>query len=142
MIDGKPSTKARLCANFYQDLRTDSPTCSNSLHTVLAIIASLKWDLCSIDIQTAFLQGTQIDRLVYICLPREANSLADAPRHFCLQLHHELVTLGVTPSPLDQGRLCFWFHKDELSGILICHVNAILLDVNPNFLPSVILERP
>ena len=52
MIDGKPSTKTQLCAKGYQeqpDFRMDSPTCSR-----------VKW--CSIDIRTAFLQATQIEK--------------------------------------------------------------------------------
>ena len=32
----------------------------------------------------------------------------------------------------------FWFHQDELSGILIFHVKHILFGSNPNFLPSLI----
>ena len=148
---GQTSMKARLCAKGYQeqqDFRTNSPTCPcESLCLALVIIASLKWDPCSIDTRTVFQQGTQVYRLAKICPTEEANTdkirhlnkfvygLADAARHFYLQLHHKLASLRVTPSPLDQG-LYFSFHQDELIGILICHVGDILFGGDPNFLPS------
>ena len=59
--------KARLCAcgfEEFQDFRTDSPTCKReSVRMVLSTIASNKWNLKSIDIKRAFLQGNKIDRV-------------------------------------------------------------------------------
>ena len=97
----------------------------------------------------AFLQSTQLECTIYICLPKEANTdqiwhlckciygLADAPRHFYLHLRDELLAHGVSPSQLDHG-LYFWFQHNQLCGILICHVDDILFGGNSNFLPSIV----
>jgi hypothetical protein len=61
LIDGKLSTKARLVAKGFQevqDFRTDSPTCAReSLRLMTCIVASYKWQIKSIDVEQAFLQG-------------------------------------------------------------------------------------
>lgn len=141
VIDNKPSTKARLVGKGFQefqDYRTDSPTCSReSVRLCLSITASMKWTLHSLDIKTAFLQGYAIERTVFIKPPKEANTeklwklmkcvygLADAPRQFYLRLRQELIKLGVTPSPFDNG-LFYWRVGDALHGILVCHVDDIM----------------
>ena len=64
--------KARLVARGFQDeesefIRSDSPTCSKeSLRVMLGVISSLGWKLNSMDIKTAFLQGKQFERTVYV----------------------------------------------------------------------------
>ena len=106
VINGKPSLKARLCAKGYQELkdfRTDSPTCAKeSIRLALSIAATMKWNLESIDIKAAFLQGSKIDRTIFIKPPTEAKTsklwelqkcvygFADAPRQFYLRLREEL----------------------------------------------------
>ena len=56
-----------------EDIKTDSPTCAKeSLRVSLALIASRKWKLRSIDIKSAFLQGKKIDREVHLAPPVEA----------------------------------------------------------------------
>ena len=70
--------KARLVAKGFEEryneqIPKDSPTCSReSLRTVMAITAQKKWKLNSIDIKTAFLQGEEIDREIYVLPPKEA----------------------------------------------------------------------
>jgi hypothetical protein len=69
--DGKPEMKARLVARGFeensQDLRTDSPTCSKqALRMVFLVAAAKKWELHSLDIASAFLQGGEITRNVYL----------------------------------------------------------------------------
>ena len=141
MIDGVPSTKARLCAKGFQEesnFRTDSPTCSReSIRLLCALTAAHKWKLNSIDIRAAFLQGSTIDRIVFIKPPPEANTtniwqlqkcvygLADAPRHFYLRLRDELIQLQVTPCSYDHG-LYFYYFQSKFSGILVCHVDDMM----------------
>ena len=78
MIDGVHSVKARLVAKGFQesqDFRKDSPTCSReSIRIALTTIASKHWKLQGIDIQAAFLQGNEIDRVVFLRPPPEANT--------------------------------------------------------------------
>ena len=153
MINGQPSVKARLCAKGFQeqqDFRTDSPTCSReSVRVVLAAISCKKWVLRSVDVRSAFLQGSPIDRIVFISPPPEANTsniwmlkkcvygLADAPRHFYLRLRDELAGLGITPCKLDMG-LFFWYKDSTLCGILVCFVDDILWGGTNIFKRSVI----
>ena len=56
------------------NLKTDSLTCSREgLRIVLSIIASNSWKCRSIDIKVAFLEGSQIERDVYLRPPPEAD---------------------------------------------------------------------
>ena len=78
VISGKPEIKARLCARGFEennDFHTDSPTCSREgLRLNISIIASNKWKIHSLDIKTAFLQGKNLERTVYVRPPKEANT--------------------------------------------------------------------
>ena len=70
--------KVRLVAKGFQednsDILNDSPTCSKeSMRLVLNVIASSKWLCWSIDIKSAFLQNKNIDRVVYVKPPKEAD---------------------------------------------------------------------
>ena len=148
VIDGKMSTKARLVAKGFQEIqnfRTDSPTCSReSLRLMTIIIASNQWQIQSIDVKQAFLQGRKLERSVLLRPPPEAATsklwhlrkciygLADAPREFYLRLREELVNLGLTPCSLDQG-LFMWYSDGNLGGILICHVDDLLFGGNEQF---------
>ena len=78
-VNNKQVCKARLVARGFQDrdagnVRNDSPTCSKEgLRIALAIMASNHWTCKSMDIKTAFLQGEELDWLVYLEPPKEAN---------------------------------------------------------------------
>ena len=138
MIEGKLRTKARLCARGFEEtltFRTDSPTCMReSVRIVVIIIVSHMWILHSIDYKTAFLQGKQIDRVLYLRPPCESKTtkiwklkktvygLADAPRVWFLRLKEELLKLGAKVSSYDQG-IFFWHSTNGLEGIIICFVD-------------------
>ena len=70
--------KARLVARGFEELdvselQKDSPTCaSESLRLLVAVICQRQWALHSMDIKSAFLQGTELSRDIYIKLPPEA----------------------------------------------------------------------
>ena len=79
LVDDAYVTKARLVARGFQewvdDLRTDSPTCMRETLKVLLTLSVCKgYQLNSIDIKAAFLQGKDIDRTVFLRPPREANA--------------------------------------------------------------------
>ena len=77
-IDNTLVAKGRLVAKgfeekFNEQIPKDSPTCSKeALRIVIALIAQNKWKLNSIDIKTAFLQGEEIDREIFVMPPKEA----------------------------------------------------------------------
>ena len=141
VINGKPSLKARLCAKGYhelKDFRTDSHTCAKeSISLALSMAATIKWNLESINIKAAFLQGSKIDCTIFIKSPTEAKTnklwelqkcvygVADAPQQFYLRLQEELKNLGMTTTSLDNG-IYFYHHNNDLSGILVCHVVDVL----------------
>ena len=67
--DGSVKPKARLVARGFEEqtdnIEKESPTCAKDLLRVMtSIINQNKWELRSIDIKTAFLQGEAIDRNV------------------------------------------------------------------------------
>ena len=112
-INGELNVKARLVAKRFQednsDTLSDSPTCSKeSMHLVLNIIASSKWLYWSIDIKSEFLQNKNIDTVVYIKPPKEADcqdttlwklntticGLNDTSRSWYLNVKKELIGLG------------------------------------------------
>ena len=80
VINGVMSTKARFVARGFKEkeeqiIRSDSPTClRESVRLFFSIAISCGFDIGSIDIKCAFLQGYSIDRDIFIKPPREANS--------------------------------------------------------------------
>ena len=139
---GKVVHKARFVARGFEEnnksLQTDSPTCSKeSLRLLLCIISCHSWRLHSLDVKSAFLQGANMEREVFIKPPKEANTtslwrmlrcpygLADAGRHWYLRLKDALIQAGMILSKFDQA-LFLWYLNGKLSGILICHVDDIL----------------
>ena len=77
-VNGELNVKDRLVAKGFQedncDILSDSPTCSKeSMRLVLNIVASFKWLCWSIDIKSSFLQNKNINRVVYVKPPKEAD---------------------------------------------------------------------
>ena len=153
LIDGKQSVKARLVLKGYQEddsFRTDSPACKReSVRLALAILATSKWKLRSIDFKTAFLQGKPIERVVHVKPPKEAKTsklwklnktaygLKDAPREWYLRLREKVLALGCNLSTTDYG-LFFMHQEGKLIGLLILYVDDILFGGNDRFLQEVI----
>lgn len=149
--DGSTINKARLVARGFEEdglneLEKYSPTCSReSLRVILAIIAGKFWKIHAMDIKTAFLQGEQIERDVYLKPPKEANclmklwhlkkcvyGLSDASLNWYNRVSNVLLKLGATISKLD--RAIFLWHKDsKLIGIMAIHVDDFLWSGNESF---------
>ena len=76
--EDKKVVKARLVARGFEEqnvIRSDSPTCSKeNIRLALVIMASNKWELHSIDVKSAFLQGDEIDRTVLLKPPKDVGS--------------------------------------------------------------------
>ena len=72
------SYKARLVVRGFEesnliDIRKDSTTCcKENFRLLLAIVVTNKWKVHSLDIKSAFLQGKNIDRELYLKPPSEA----------------------------------------------------------------------
>ena len=139
--NGKRIVKARLVARGFEEkihnARTDSPTCSRqSLRITFVAASTMKWELQSLDITSAFLQGNGIARDVYIRPPSEMYEegvvwklkrclygLKDAPRAWYERVEDELKRLGGIMSVFDEA-MFLWYEKgSKLEGILVCHVD-------------------
>ena len=73
-VNERKVVKARLVARGFEEdssnLRTDSPTCSRqSMRLVFLTAASNKWEIKSLDIKAAFLQGDKMERDVFLRPP-------------------------------------------------------------------------
>ena len=153
--DGQKKTKARLVAKGFQEnseVRTDSPTClKENLRLVATIAVSKDWKIKSLDIKSAFLQGKDIDREVYLVPPQEIESrpnilwklnktiygLNDASRKWYLKVKETLENLGVTMSIYDEA-LFYYKEEGKLDGLIGTHVDDFLYVGSNNFEEKVI----
>ena len=113
-----------------------------------ATIASHKWQLRSLDIKTAFLQGKQIQRNVFLLPPKEANTnnlwhlkkyvygLADVSRYWYLRVKEEFAKLNGHICPADQG-IFIWHHNNQLIGIITWFIDDIIWNGNQYFYKAV-----
>ena len=132
--------KARLVARGFEEeigesISTESPTCSKEvLRLVLALMVRLRWTCNTIDIKSAYLQGHNIKREVYLKPPPEffegkvwklkktVYGLCDAARAWYDTVKKEMLRLGMSISKFDPAM--FMFRKDgRLEGIVCIHVD-------------------
>ena len=117
--------------------KTDSPTCSRQALRLAFVVASTKlWEIHSLDITSAFLQGNVISRNVYVSPPKEFSEqgklwqlkqclyeLVDAPREWYNRVREVLVELGAKVSLYDHS-LFIWFNdRGQLIVSLVSHVD-------------------
>ena len=154
---GELKHKARLVARGFEEIpnneiSTDSPTCaSESLRLVLAIFAQNNWIPHSMDIKTAFLQGQNIERDIFIRPPKEAKcsgivwhlqkcvyGLNDASLHWYRKVKCVMAETGGKVSKLDPS-VFYWSDKTgNLTGVLTCHVDDFIWGGASDFEKTVI----
>ena len=139
MKNGENQIKARLVAKGFQEnqleIRKDSPTClKTSLRLTFCVATSNKWTVKVLDIKSAFLQGRDIEREVYVKPPVEAGKgivwklkktiygLNDASRKWYLQIKGSLEKYGAKMSIYDEA-LFFYRQGNELCGLVCLHVD-------------------
>ena len=77
MIKWKTQVKAGLVAHGFEDasrdnVRRDSPTCrTENLRMLFTLTSSWNWNINTMDIKSAFLQGKSIKRDVFLKPPKE-----------------------------------------------------------------------
>jgi hypothetical protein len=137
--------KARLVARGFEEyaenIQSDSPTIGKSAMRLLLVVAgAVGWLVKTTDIKSAFLQGREIQREIFIKPPKEENlpsnkvwklrrclyGLNDAALQFYLSVNAELKRVGCVQSPLDPS--LFYSHDKDgsLSGILVSHIDDFL----------------
>ena len=153
---GKLVLKARLVARGFEEdkaqLRTDSPTCyKESLRLLLCILASKKWKLQSIDIKSAYLQGNNISRSIFLQPPDCANSkklwklvktpygLVDAGRQWYIRVVKLFISLGAVQAKCDRA-VFIWKDPSDSGpcGVLVSHVDDFLYGGNSFFLNTIL----
>ena len=141
--------RARLTARGFQEtgeFPTDSPTVQKgSVRLILALAATNSWTLKTIDISSAFLQGDEMDRDVFVKPPKEANALdkiwrlkrclyglKDASRKWYFKVLNKLKEKGFQKSCMDKG-LFFLIKDGVLIGVVGIHVDDFLQAGTPEF---------
>ena len=132
--------RARLVARGFEEegeIDKTSPTMhKSSLRTILTVAAYKSWCLETTDIKSAFLQGADMERTVYVKPPKEAKvpkgkiwllnkclyGLKDASRQWYLRVKKALLDCHCMQSLQDPG--IFYFKENGvLTGIVGVHVD-------------------
>ena len=153
--EGVGNVKARLVVRGFEeecDVKSDSPTVhKESLRLFLAAAATQNYDIHSLDIKAAFLQGQNIDRIIYVQPPKECASnkavvwklnkcvyvLVDVSMKRFLSVKKECVQLKCEQSKLGPA-LFYWHREGKLEGIFLIHVDDFLWAGSVNFQKDVI----
>ena len=136
--------KARLVARGFEEeplasTDTVSPTCrKESLRLLFTITSSLQWSLRSLDIASAFLQGKDIEREVYIIPPKEFHKpgiiwklrkcvygLSDAAKMWYSNVRQQVESAGLTKCLFDDA-LFFSRAENNITGLMTVHVDDFI----------------
>lgn len=141
VVGEEKRVKARLVARGFEEdsslLVKDSPTCSRESLRLLFLTASMmSWELQSIDVTAAFLQGDPIEREIYLRPPKDVcpdesvwrlnrciYGLNDAPRSWYEKVRQVLTDLGACVSVYDNALFLWHDDKGKLIGLLAAHVD-------------------
>ena len=138
---GERMVKARLVVRGFEEVKvmqTDSPTGNkDSLRAALTITAMKRWRIKSLDVKSAYLQGEEIKREIYMDPPEEMKvegmiwklnkavyGTMDGARVWYMKLDKVLKELGCTKSLVDP---CLYLYRGEkfTKGFLLLHVDDI-----------------
>ena len=153
--DDKRIVKGRLVARGFeeklQNTRTDSPTCSKlALRLCFLTAATMGWELHSLDVTAAFLQGNIIEREVHVQPPVEWDGhpliwklkrclygLNDAPRSWYERVEQELRNSEGKTSVYDEA-MFMWHNENSLVGLINSHVDDFVYCGTPAWHKKVI----
>ena len=138
----KVNIKARLCLRGDEGEdrpRSDSPTASKEMvKTVLAVAANEGWRVESLDAKAAFLQGSELERDVYVEPPKELKregeiwllnragyGLYDSARLWYLEIVEQLEKHGMRHVIGDEA-VFYYRVNDKTEGVLLLHVDDLL----------------
>ena len=124
------NTKARLVVRGFEEkdleIPRDSPTVGKgAMRLFLSVAALAKWTVKTTDIKSAFLQGKELDRDIYIKTPTESK----APQHIIWKLRHGLYGLK------DGARQFYESVKEELLkfGFTQCKLDPAVFYIQYDF---------
>ena len=149
----KVNIKARYCLRGFKESnkpRSDSPTVDRvSTKLLYAIAGNEGWKMESVDVTSAFLQGSDLDRDIFVTPPKEAGmdgylwkmkkaayGLYDAGRRWWIKVMEVLKELGGKTLVGDESLVVF--HVDgKLSGLIGLHVDDFQATGNDDFFAAV-----
>ena len=113
---------------------------------ILSVAANEGFNLKQLDVTSAFLQGSPIERDVYMKPPPEAAKegviwklkkscygLYDASRKWFLAVKEQLMNMGMKTVSGDEAFFYMHNKRGELMGIYILHVDDFLIPGNQEF---------
>ena len=141
--------KARIVAKGFQEVQpiiSDSPTVAKSaFRMILSLASTYNWKITTTDIKSAFLQGRELDRDVFLKPAKEAEvavkvwklkrclyGLNDGPRQFYLSVVEFLKDLRCHISTVDPS-VFFYRNLGGLDGVIVTHVDDFLHAGNDTF---------
>ena len=145
--------KARLVVRGFEEEdypQSDSPTASReSFKTFLSLAANEEFAIQNMDVKSAFLQGTPLNRDVYMEPPVECKKpgiiwklkktvydLYDASRSWYFAVKEELKSFGLKSVSGDDS--FFSMIKDgELFGMTVLHIDDFLVAGHSDFLKQI-----
>ena len=150
----KTRIKARLCLRGFQETnvpRSDSPTASREMVKVaLAVAANEGWKAESLDVTAAFLQGSKLEREVFVEPPPEMKTdgeiwrlnkagygLYDSARLWYLKVVNYLEENGMDQVTGDEATY-YCRVNGKLEGIIVLHVDDFLTLGSDLFFSSVV----
>ena len=142
--------KARLCVRGFEEERppqSDSPTASQESYKLfLSIAANEDFKLKSLDVNSAFLQGSPLERDIFMQPPPEkaeagkiwklkksCYGLYDASRKWFQAVKEQLLKVGMKNVSGDEAFFYMHDEKDGMSGLCILHVDDFLIAGTPKF---------
>src|SRR6201990_198253 len=154
--EGDKICKARLVVKGFMEKEcldiedSEAPTFSiEGLKVILAIINMKDWQVKTLDVKTAYLQGKEIEKEVVIKPPEEANTsklwklkkavygLKDAARKWYESLVELLIRIGGKRSKID-NTIFKWEDDGIIYGIMGIHVDDLIYGGNKIFEEKVI----
>ena len=152
--EGKKICKARLVARGFEEemaeWEKDAPTCNaETLKFCLTVMKLKKWVCYTLDVKTAYLQGDDIQRDVYLKPPSEGDwnglwklkktvyGLKDAAKAWYGKVVKVVEDLGGVRSRLEPN-IFFWKEGCEVKGVLCTHVDDFCYGGTESFLKETI----
>ena len=154
--NGEKICKTRLVARGFEEemaeWEKDAPTCNaETLKFCLSLVKLKRWNCYTLDVKTAYLQGDEIQREVYLKPPKEGNwnglwrlkktvyGLKDAAKAWYNKVVKVVDELGGERSRLEPN-IFFWKVENRLNGILCSHVDDFCYGGTESFLSGTIGE--
>ena len=152
--EGNKICKARLVARGFEEemaeWEKDAPTCNaETLKFCLTVMKLKKWTCYSLDVKTAYLQGDEIQREVYLKPPSEGEwnglwrlkktvyGLKDAAKAWYGKVVKVVEELGGVRSRLEPN-IFYWRRENRINGILCTHVDDFCYGGTESFLKETI----